>query len=150
MINSSIAIIGLIILNWNPVPGDDSACRHFYNELYKLPHSKLTLKSDGIVSLWDGRQGDGCEATLDTDEPKVSGKVVYQKYESIINWQGWSINEKLIADGPGSSTAGIEKGSYRCLVNWSQPSRVDENTGEIKQSDQSKIVVQCSTEQTTN
>jgi hypothetical protein len=110
----------------------------------------LTVNTNGFVTFWDGKQIDGCEVVFETDESMVSGEVVHQKFESFLNLWGWSLNEKLMADGPGSSTVGIEKDSNRCLINWSQHSWIDEKTGEIKQSDQIKIVVQCSPEQTTN
>ena len=124
--------------------------RFFYDKLSELPHTQLTVNTNGFVSLWDGQQSDGCEVVFGTDESMVSGKVAHQKFESFINLSGWSLNEKLMADGPGSSTVGIENDGTRCLVKWSQPSWVDEKAGEIKQSDKIKIVVQCSSEQTKN
>ena len=99
MIKKSILFIGLIILNWNPVHADDAVCRLLYAKLSELPHTKLTLNTNGFVSIWNGQQSDGCEVVFETDESKVSGKVIHQKFESIINWQGWSINEKLIDCG---------------------------------------------------
>ena len=146
MIKKYLIFIGLIILNWNPVHGDDSACRLFYDKLSKLPHTKLTVNTNGFVSFWDGKQINGCEVAFETDESMVSGKVVHQKFEAFIKLKGWSFNEKLIADGPGSSIVGIENDGNRCLINWSQHSWIDEKTGKIKQSYQIRIVVQCSSD----
>ena len=85
MIKKFLLFIGLIILNWNPVHGDDSACRHFYSELSKLPHTKLTVNTNGFMSLWNGKKINGCEVIFETDELMVSGEVVHQKFESFTN-----------------------------------------------------------------
>ncbi len=143
MINKSILLIGLIILNWNSVQGDDSACRLFYSKLSKLPHNELTVNTNGFVSSWDGKQRDGCEVIFEADESMVTGEVVRQKFNSFKSLQGWSINEKYIADGPGSSTVGIEDDQNICILNWSQHSWIDETINEIKQSDQIRMTIQC-------
>jgi hypothetical protein len=54
------------------------------------------------------------------------------------------MNNNLVADGPGSSTVGIENENNRCLINWSQHAWIDEKTGAHRQSSQIKISVQCS------
>ena len=150
MTKKSIGLIGFIILSCNAAHGDDSACRLFYSKLSELPHSKLTVNTDRFISLWDGKNINGCEVIFETDESMVTGEVVHKKFESLINLGGWSLNEKSMADGPGSSTINIENDGNRCLINWSQSSWVDEKTDEIKQSDKIKIVVQCSTLPTKN
>jgi hypothetical protein len=53
-------------------------------------------------------------------------------------------NGNLVADGPGSSTVGIEKDNNRCLINWSQHAWIDEETKKHRQSRQIKMIVQCS------
>ena len=92
----------------------------FYNELLKLPHTRLTETSNGFVSLLDGKSLKGCEVIFESNESIVSGEVVYLKFQSFTNWQGWHINENLSADGPGSSTVVIENNQNKCILHWSQ------------------------------
>ena len=123
--------------------GDDSNCRQYYAKLSELPHAKLVLSRVGFISLWDGKQSDGCEVAFETDESMVSGDVVFSKFQSFTHTQGWSVNEKLIADGPGSTTVAIENAGKMCLMYWSQHSWIDEEISDIEQSDQIRIVIQC-------
>ena len=122
---------------------DDSPCLQFYNELLKLPHTRLTETSNGFVSLLDGKSLKGCEVIFESDESIVSGEVVFLKFQSFTNWQDWSINENLIADGPGSSTIVIENNQYKCILHWSQHSWIDEKSNEYRQSENIKLIVQC-------
>jgi hypothetical protein len=55
------------------------------------------LNSNGLISLIDGKQGNGCEVVFESKESIVSGHVVYQKFQSFINLEGWAVNEKIIA-----------------------------------------------------
>jgi hypothetical protein len=121
---------------------DDSACLQVYNELLKLPHTRLTQTSNGFVSLLDGKSLKGCEVIFESNESIVSGEVVYLKFQSFTNRQGWFINENLSADGPGSSTVGIENNQNKCIIHWSQHAWIDKNS-EYQQSEQIKLIVQC-------
>ena len=122
---------------------NDSPCVQFYNELLKLPHTRLTQTSNGFVSLLDGKSLKGCEVIFESKESIVSGEVVYLKFRSFTNWQGWYINENLSADGPGSSTVVIENYQNICLLNWSQHSWIDEKSNDYSQSELIKLIVQC-------
>ena len=122
---------------------NDSPCLQFYNELLKLPHTRLTETSNGFVSLLDGKSLKGCEVIFESDESIVSGEVVFLKFQSFTNWQDWSINENLIADGPGSSTIVIENNQDKCILHWSQHSWIDEKSNEYRQSENIKLMVQC-------
>lgn len=122
---------------------DDSTCLQFYNELLKLPHKRLTQTSDGFVSLLDGKSLKGCEIIFESNESIVSGEVVYLKFQSFTKRQGWYINDTLGADGPGSSTVVITNNQNKCILHWSQPSWIDEKSNEYRQSENIKLVIQC-------
>jgi len=122
---------------------NDSPCLQFYNELLKLPHTRLTETSNGFVSLLDGKSLKGCEVIFESDESIVSGEVVFLKFQSFTNWQDWSINENLSADGPGSSIIVIENNQDKCILHWSQHSWIDEKSNEYRQSENIKLIVQC-------
>lgn len=118
-------------------------CQQFYSELLKLPHTRLTETTNGFVSLLDGKSLKGCEVIFESNESIVSGEIVYKKFQSFTNRQGWTINENLMADGPGSSTVVIENNQNRCILNWSQHSWIDEQSNEYRQSENIKLIVQC-------
>ena len=139
----SFTLITLSIFVFQIDNADESPCIQFYNQLFILPHTKLILNSNGFVSLLDKKKIDGCEIIFESDESIVSGDVVYQKFQSFTKLQGWSIDENLIADGPGSSTIGIENDQNKCILHWSQHSWIDEKSNQIKQSEQIKLIVQC-------
>ena len=139
----SFTLITLSIFVFQIDNADESPCIQFYNQLFILPHTKLILNSNGFVSLLDKKKIDGCEIIFESDESIVSGDIVYQKFQSFTKLQGWSIDENLIADGPGSSTIGIENDQNKCILHWSQHSWIDEKSNQIKQSEQIKLIVQC-------
>lgn len=62
---------------------NDSPCIQFYNELLKLPHTRLTETSNGFVSLLNGKSYKGCEVIFESNESIVSGEVVYLKFQSL-------------------------------------------------------------------
>jgi hypothetical protein len=122
---------------------NDSPCAQFYNELLKLPHTRLTQTANGFVSLLDGKSLKGCEVIFESDESIVSGEAVYLKFQSFTNWQGWYINENLLGDGPGSSTVGIENNQNKCILHWAQHAWIDEQSNKYRQSENIKLIVQC-------
>ena len=122
----------------------DSICTQFHQKLSELPHINLKLHTNGFVSIFDGNQLDGCEVVYESNESLVSGDRGHDLYIEFVNAKGWKQNNKYGADGPGSSSVGIENDGYRCLINWFQHSWLDDRTNEIKQSDQIKMVIQCS------
>lgn len=140
----SLLLAFLFVFTCQISNANDSPCSQFYNELLKLPHTRLTQISNGLVSLWDGKSVKGCEVIFESDESIVSGEVVYLKFQSFTNWKGWFINENLIADGPGSSTIGIENNQNKCILHWSQHAWIDEKSNEYRQSEHIKLIVQCS------
>lgn len=139
----SFSLAALLVFICHICIASESPCLHFYNDLSKLPHSDLTLSDDGFVSIWDGKSMNGCEITFETNESLVPGKIVRQKFDSFINWRDWSTNPKLMADGPGSSTVGIENDQYRCMINCSQHSWIDQNS-EHQRNNEIKLIIQCS------
>ena len=139
----SLSFVFLFIFFCRISNANESPCNQFYNELSKLPHTRLTETSNGFVSLLDGKSLKGCEIIFESNESKVSGEIIYLKFQSFTKRQGWFINEKLMADGPGSSTVVIENAQNRCILNWSQPSLMDEKSNEYRQSENIKLIVQC-------
>ena len=139
----SLSLAFLLIFTCQISNANDVLCPKFYYELSKLPHTRLTQTSNGFVSLLDGKSLKGCEVIFESKESIVSGEVVYLKFRSFTNWQGWYINENLSADGPGSSTVVIENYQNICLLNWSQHSWIDEKSNDYSQSELIKLIVQC-------
>ena len=139
----SFSLAALLVFICPICIASESPCLRFYDELSKQPYSNLELDSDGFVSIWDGKSMNGCEITFETNESLVSGSIVRQKFDSFINRQGWSINPKLMADGPGSSTVGIEDDQNRCIISWSQHAWIDENS-DHQQTNEIMLIVQCS------
>jgi len=136
--------VSFLLLNTSTTFCDDSVCTHFYNNLSELPHNRLVENISGITSIWDGENLQGCEIVYESDISLVPGTDVYKLFESLIYCPNWIIHNNFISGGPGSSTVGIENKMNRCLLNWSQHAWLDEETNEQKQSNQIKIIVQCS------
>jgi hypothetical protein len=114
----------IIFLTVNPSFAEDSACSYFYPDLFELPHIKLTQNNNGFKSLMDGKWIHGCEIIFKSHDSIVSGDKVYNTLQSFINAPGWIIDNKLSADGPGSSSITIENNKNRCTLLWSQHSWV--------------------------
>ena len=136
--------LSLMFLNSSSALESDSVCSYFYNRLSELPYTELNINTHNIRSLWNDQAIQGCEVVYESQESQVSGSRVYDQFERFIHTPGWFMNNNLVADGPGSSTVGIENENNRCLINWSQHAWIDEMTGEHRQSSQIKIIVQCS------
>jgi hypothetical protein len=139
-----LLLASILLLNTGIAFGADSVCSYFYRSLSQLPHTKLVQNNNDFLSLWNGQRLQGCEVVYESHEPFVSGSRVYDQFESFTHTPGWSIKNNWVADGPGSSTVGIENDNNRCLINWSQHAWVDEKTKEHRQSSQIKMIVQCS------
>jgi hypothetical protein len=104
----------LLLLNTSIAFVADPVCSYFYRSLLQLPHTKLTQNINDFLSLWNGQRLQGCEVVYESHESLVSGSKVYDQFESFIHTLGWSINNNLVADGPGSSTVGIENDNNHC------------------------------------
>mgnify|MGYP006974249547 CR=1 FL=1 len=139
-----LLLASLLLLNTSIAFGADPVCSYFYRSLLQLPHTKLTQNINDFLSLWNGQPSQGCEVVYESRESLVSGSKVYDQFKALMHTPGWSINNSLVADGPGSSTVGIENENHRCLINWSQHAWIDEKTKEHRQSSQIKLTVQCS------
>jgi hypothetical protein len=143
--NKIILLFSIIIfLNVNQVLANDSACSYFYPKLSELSHIKLTHSNNGFKSLIDGKWTNGCEIVFKGHDSIVSGDKVYDTFQSFINAPGWTIDNNLSADGPGSSSVTIENNKNRCAILWSQHAWIDEKTGEHKQSSDTEMIIQCS------
>jgi hypothetical protein len=141
-------VLILLILAFLTVPtdcdADENACSYFFDRLIEIPHKKLVSSQDGFISIWDGRKTAGCEVVFKSHETLVSGEKVFDLFQSLITAPGWKIDNNLTADGPGSSSVGIENPGDKCAIHWSQHSWVDDKTGKIEQSSDIEITVQCS------
>jgi len=143
-VKSIVALASLLLIPITAiVNADDSICTQFHDKLIQLPHNQLILNTNGFVSLFNGKPLDGCEVIYESKESLVSGDKVHDLCLDLINTDGWTQNNEYAADGPGSSSVGIENDRYRCVIHWSQHAWIDDKTNEIKQSDQIRIVVQC-------
>ena len=134
----------LIIVNLNLAFADDFACSNFFPKLSELPHTKLTQNNNGFKSLWNGKWTHGCEIVFKSHDSIVSGDKVYDLFQSFINSPGWAIDNSLSADGPGSSSIGIENDKSKCTILWSQHAWIDDKTGEHRQSSNIEMIIQCS------
>jgi hypothetical protein len=139
-----ILILLQLFANLNPAFADDSACSYFYPKLSKLPHIKLATSNNGFKSLWDGKWTHGCEIFFKSHVSIVSGDKVYDIFQSFINAPGWTIDNNLSADGPGSSSVGIEDDKNKCTIHWSQHAWIDEESGEYRQISNIEMIIQCS------
>ena len=84
----------------------DSVCLQFHDELVQLPHANLSFNKNAFLSILDGKSLNGCEIVFESDESIISGDIVYQKFQSIVN-------EEDHARGIASwSTVSEEDGSF--------------------------------------
>jgi hypothetical protein len=132
-----------IIINFNHAYGDTSSCSNFSHKLSELPHINLTQNYNGFKSLLDGKWSNGCEIVFKSHDSIVSGEKVYNTFQSFIKTPGWTIDNNLSTDGPGSSSITIENDKNKCTILWSQHAWIDEKTGEHKQSSDIKMIIQC-------
>jgi hypothetical protein len=137
-------ILIFLIINSNSAFGGNSTCSYFYPKLSELPHAKLIQNNNGFKSLMDGKWTSGCEIIFKSHDSIVSGDKVYNTFQSFINAPGWAIDNKLSADGPGSSSVTIERDKNKCAIIWSQHALIDDKTGEHKQSSDIEMIIQCS------
>ena len=140
---SLILISFQITVNLSSVFADDSVCSYFHQRLSDLPHIKLTKSNSEFKSLLDGQRTHGCEIIFESHESIISGNAVYNTFESFINSPGWTIDNNLSADGPGSSSVSIENNKNKCTILWSQNAWIDEESGEQRQSSDIEMIIQC-------
>jgi hypothetical protein len=55
---------------------------------------------------------------------------------------GWRIDQRVAADGPGTTLFGIRRGAVFCVIYEAQPAYLDDD-GEIVSSDTLTITIQC-------
>jgi hypothetical protein len=137
-------ILIFLVVNLNPAFADNSACSYFYKKISEIPHIKLTQNNNGFKSLWNGKWIHGCEIVFKSHDSIVSVDEVYKTFQSFINSPSWTIDNKLSADGPGSSSVTIESDKNKCAILWSQHAWIDEKTGEHRQSSDIEMIIQCS------
>ncbi len=138
---SWLSVLLFLVASCTPAFGEDAACEYFYEKLVGLPHSNLILKRGVFDSLLDGKPVSGCEVEFKTHASMVPGEKVFERFESLTHAPGWVADP--VADGPGTSTVVVEREKNRCFLHWSQNSWVDEESKEIKQSEDIEVKIQC-------
>jgi len=122
------------------------ACDFFYKRLEPIPHYSLEVREGKLKSLSTGADFFGCEAAFKSNVKLMKDSTYLPSFEaeegSELYKEGWRIDEKYRADGPGSGSYGIVKGKMACVIHWDQFSYVDDN-GEIQVSDEINMTVQC-------
>lgn len=106
-------------------------CPNWAYSPYITTHTLYTMKLPGVSGLAN-------VLGLESLGSVIMNKIILLSVSFLL------FNNNYFADGPGSSTVGIENKMNRCLLNWSQYAWIDEETNEQKQSDQINITVQCS------
>ena len=133
------------------VPGSaadlTAVCDSFCRDLACVPHRELTVEQDVVMTTPDGKAFHGCKvvfrshAALTGDHYRLpsfwphEGTPLYQ--------QGWRLDHRYTADGPGSGKHGIVNNSLLCIIDWDRHSWIDEQTNEIVQSDLINMQVNC-------
>ncbi len=142
-----LAVIFFSLFSGRALAASDvqEACKAFYKELKAAPHYKLALNTGILQSVSTGEKFRGCEVVFKSDE-KLMAQLELPSFEAPEGsklWRdGWRIDEKYRADGPGSGTYGIVKDGVLCRISWDQYSFVND-AGEIEQSEEINMTVQC-------
>lgn len=121
------------------------ACKVFFRELKAVPSHSLTINTGLFQSVSTGEKFRGCEVVFKSNDKLMAGLEIpsFEAPEgSKLYLDGWRIDEKYRADGPGSGTYGIVKGRVLCRISWDQYSFVND-AGEIEQSEDINMTVQC-------
>ena len=125
--------------------GEPDACEPFFLALKAVPHDKLSRSDGGHQSLQDGKKYEGCEVQFVTNDVLLAGKRA-PDFEAVkgsaMHRRGWRENISMRADGPGTGSFGIEKGTMLCLVSHAQPSYIDDD-GTFVQSETLSMTIQC-------
>ncbi len=137
-------LAALLLLSSAPASAQSPGCSYFHSRLADLPGLDLVLSTGPFNSIWDGKRTDGCEVVFESHISILPADEARRKYEDLIKSPGWKLNEMLSADGPGASTAAVEKRGERCALHWSQHAWIEEATHENRQSEDIRILVQCS------
>ena len=89
MMKSIIVLASLLLIPIAAIGyADDSICTQFHQKLSEMPHNQLSLNTDNFVSIFDGKQLDGCEVFYESNESLVSGDRVHDLYNELINSNG--------------------------------------------------------------
>ena len=142
----ALTAIVLVALALQASPGfaQLAGCAYFHKKLSDLPHLDLYVSAEAFNSIWDGRRTDGCEVVLETHTSLLPSEDGRRQFEQLLKAPGWKLNELLVADGPGSSSAALEYRNERCSLHWSQNAWVEDRTHETRDGDEIRIIVQCS------
>lgn len=103
----------------------ESPCWIFHEELSKIPNEELTFNSGIHRGMDNNKEYTGCEVSFATND-----SLYMEPFRAISDWpdrnskiynQGWRINERYIADGPGSISFRMEKENKVCHIreDWS-------------------------------
>lgn len=123
-------------------------CGYFLRTLKTVPNEKLIRKDGNIQSLSDEKMFVGCEIKFVTNNTLLAGLAGkspdFNAYEGTELYRlGWRNDNSVGGDGPGTSLSAIESYAVRCLVASDQPAELNEDTGEIIQSETLELTIQC-------
>lgn len=127
-----------------PASAQSRGCSYFQSRLADLPGLDLVLNTGAFNSIWDGKRTDGCEVVFESHTSVLSEEDARRKFDELITSPGWKVNEMLSADGPGSATVALEKRGERCALHWSRHAWIEAATHQDRQSEDIRILVQCS------
>lgn len=147
--------IFVLVLTLTPFVGGqcqqlNNQCDYFYKKLKNIPHEKLTYNKGKHKSLLNRKEQEGCEVKFVTNDSLRADSELPVFMKTIKGTQlyknGWRMNNKIFAEGPGSSLYGIEKGNKLCLIDYERPTYLKE-PGKIVTSSKVVIIVQCQANQ---
>lgn len=139
-----LAVLLLTALGSVHASAQSPGCGYFHSRLADLPGLDLVLNTGPFNSIWDGKRTDGCEVVFESHTSVLPGEDARRKFEELVRSPGWKLNEMLSADGPGSSTVAVEKRGERCALHWSRHAWIEAASTEDRQSEDIRILVQCS------
>ena len=123
----------------------DDDCRYFFTALSPVAHDSLSIRAGSFVSVWDGREYQGCEVSFVAHD-SLPAAAPLPDFDALPETEmyrlGWRMSEGIGADGPGSGVFGIEREAVRCIVRWAQPAHLEDD-GEIVRSETFRLTVQC-------
>lgn len=127
----------------------DLVCSDFHRILNGIKHLKNEV---GPASFeLNGKRYKGCEVVFETKWSLIGKEtdpesLFYATEGSALYRLGWRVDHKYTADGPGSTSYVIRKGSIACTVSWYFTAYIDEKTNKIVTGDELSGRIKCGTE----
>ncbi len=145
LVTCTTILLSLLLATPTPAEVGLEACEPFFQALNAVPHESIFQRSGPYTSAWFEAGAIGCTVVMVTSEQRLGDRKLPDLTAAPgtpLHQAGWRINQKYIADGPGTGVMGVEKDGILCLVYTDQPAWIDD-TGRFMQSEQITIKVQC-------